>query len=229
MCMYIYIYACMYAHVYIACLYACIYKNLYICTYKNMHIHTHRHTFNIVFLLKLFNASPPSIRKYPIPLHELAPAPLYYFLPSHFLLFLWTYTSALVYHWNEATILWLSGKQHSLGSMTGMQRHGDTCLAFFLFPKAGAGGKEKRVLRVVRPESSSPPFSLPQTCPVYKSHIIACLLCAVHGKGSKVNSFSYLIHFADTHAGTLSIITSLDAKTEGKMKARRKYLVTRGN
>ena len=79
------------------------------------------------------------------------------------------------------------------------------------------------------PESFSTPFSPPHTRPAYKPHIIACLLCAVHGKESKVNSFRYLIHFADTHAGTLSIITSLDARTEGKMKARRKYLGTEGN
>ena len=79
------------------------------------------------------------------------------------------------------------------------------------------------------PEFFSAPFPPLHPYPVYKSHIIACLLCAVHGKGSKVNSFSYLMHFADTRTGLLSIITSLDAKTEGKMKARRKYLVTRAN
>lgn len=72
-------------------------------------------------------------------------------------------------------------------------------------------------------------FPLPQTRPSHKSHTAACLLCAVRVKGSKVNTFSFLIHFADTRAGTLSIITSLEAKTEGKMKAERKHLVIKGN
>jgi hypothetical protein len=73
-----------------------------------------------------------------------------------------------------------------------------------LNPKARAKVQEK----VCRDPAQLPFFHLRLGLSTSKSRIIACLLCAVYGKGSKVNSLGYLIHFADTQAGTLSIIMS---------------------
>lgn len=206
---------------YVRCTYAYICKHLYI----------HRCTFKVAFLHKLFNASPFSVGKSPRSSARTGPCSLCIFF-SHPISssFFEPYTSAFVHHlkWSHHTLAFCL-TAFIPGPMTGTKCHRDTCLASFPFPKAGAGAKGKGVLWVVMPESFLTAFPPPQTCPVYKSHTAACLLCAVHAKGSKVNSFSCLIHFADTHTGTLSTVTSLDAKTEGKMKAERKYLVTRGN
>lgn len=210
-----------------------VYINIHIFLYVNINIciiiyTLHKHTVKVVFLLKFFSVSPPSTGKYPSSSARIGPAPLVIsFCQFHVLFFFW----ALVHHWKwryHTLAFHLTASIHRHKSRTGtkLQRH-LSCL--LLFPKVRAEGKEKGVLWMVMPEFFSAPFSPLHPYPVYKSHIIACLLCAVHGKGSKVNFFSYLMHFADTHTGLLSIITSLDAKTEGKMKAWRKYLVTRAN
>jgi hypothetical protein len=78
-----------------------------------------------------------------------------------------------------------------------------------LNPKARAKVQEKVCGEWwIRDPAQLPFFHLRLGLSTSKSRIIACLLCAVYGKGSKVNSLGYLIHFADTQAGTLSIIMS---------------------
>lgn len=214
-----YIHTCL--HMYLRCTYA------YICK----HLYTHRCTFKVAFLHKLFNASPLSVGKSPSSSAHTGPCSLCVsFCHPISSSFFEPYTWAWVHHLKQShhTLAFcLTAFTH--GPMTGTKWHRDTCLASFPFPKAGAGAKGKDVLWVVMLWSFLTAFPPPHTRPAYKSHTAASLLCAVHAKGSKVNSFSCLIHFADTRAGTLSIVTSLDAKTEGKMKAEGKYLVTRGN
>lgn len=188
-----------YIEVYIRCIYACIYKNLHI------YMHRHRHTFNVVFLLKFFNVSPPHLlqENIQVPQHKSALLPWCFFLPFHAVSFIEPHASALVHRlkWRHHTLAThLTASIHRPKSRTGTKWHRDSCLAFFLFPKARTEGKEKGVLWVVMPESFSAPFSLPHTCPVYKSHVIACLVCALHGRGSKVNSFSWFILLTHTLA-----------------------------
>ena len=71
------------------------------------------------------------------------------------------HTSALVHHlkWRHHTLaIHLTAFIHRPKSRTGTKWHRDSCLAFFLFPKARTEGKEKGVLWVVTPESFSAPL-----------------------------------------------------------------------
>lgn len=185
-----------------------------------MHLYTHRHTFKVVFPLKLFNASPPSVGKYASSSACTGPCSLCVsFCHPISSSFFEPYTSALKRS-PHTLALCLTAFIHRPSSMIGTKWHKGTCLFLGLQEGRVVRGGARVLLDCFPP---------PQTCPAYKSPTAACLLCAVHAKGSQVNSCSCLIHFADTRAGPLSIITSLEAKTEGKMKAERKYLVTRGN
>ena len=190
-----------------------------------VHIHAHRYTFNVVFLLKLFSASPPSKGKYPSSRPLL---PLHFFLPPHpFPSLYFGFGSSFEMKPPQSGFSFNSF--HSQAQFRDRDKAAQRHLScFFLFSKAWAEGKEKSVLWVMRPGPFLIPFSPLWTCPVYTFHVLVCLLCAAHGKGAKVNSFFQLLDAFCWHpCRALCLITSSDARL--RVRWKHEYLVPRGN